>query len=619
MAGGEEIFGSLFKKGEVVFKQGEQGDTMYIIQSGAVEISQEQDGKDVVLALLDQGDFFGEMALLQDEVRSATVRAIQKTRLLPFSRGSLMERLKTDPGVAVHLMKGLILRIQQANENVRFKVEQDDDLRVAITGIEEDKDSKASPPVDKGAGTSEKADRGGPQDDDIQVSDIARLWQVESELSSFSDGDHVFSEGDHGDTMYIIAEGAVQICQGSGQETRVLASLVAGDFFGEMSIITDSARNASAVSMGRTKLLPIMRKDMNERISQRPELALFIIQSLIRRLRKNESFLQDPEASLEEMRKHWQPLLKKSKIKVAILSLSTCAGCSSVLLDELVLDQIAEHADIVYCPMLMDRDSFVEADVTLIDGLVRLTEEQERLLEARLKSKYLVAWGTCAAYGGIPAKANRYELEELIEETYGHAADTFSYYMSGKGGVSTGVTYQEEGVSLMRQAYRVDNFTRVDYYLPGCPPNPEILLQLTGELMGDELTKTKAIVCSECSRKPTKDPVAALRAFPSPDADPAKCFNSTGTICMGFTVKGGCGASCTSNGLPCWGCRGPSNSAYKKMFEGLSFEEVLAKGLSQRCKLDETEVRNTVKAVRKQDHSLYSFEHTVQRNLSRFR
>jgi CRP-like cAMP-binding protein len=62
MSQGEDLFGITYDKGEVIFQQGTPGDTMYIIQSGAVEISQLQGDRKKVLALLERGDFFGEMA-----------------------------------------------------------------------------------------------------------------------------------------------------------------------------------------------------------------------------------------------------------------------------------------------------------------------------------------------------------------------------------------------------------------------------------------------------------------------------------------------------------------------------------------------------------------------------
>jgi F420-non-reducing hydrogenase small subunit len=310
-------------------------------------------------------------------------------------------------------------------------------------------------------------------------------------------------------------------------------------------------------------------------------------------------------------------LAGQERIRLAMISLSTCAGCSAVFLDQEGLARVLELADLVYCPMLVDRDHIPEADVALIEGVVRLEEDAEVLREARAKSQIVIAWGTCACYGGIPAHANRYELEDLIQETYGHTYDTYAYYLSGAGGVEQ-ATYQEEGIGLLRKAYALDDFVRVDYYVPGCPPLPELLLQLHAEVTGQDLKGAKPIVCSECGRRPTKTAVTSLEAFPRAD-DRTTCFHSQGVLCAGLLTKGGCGAICTRNGLPCWGCRGPAKTALRPMADGESFEEVVISRLARRCRLDEAKLKPFVKLLRKQGHSLFDFEQNFLSSLARIR
>jgi F420-non-reducing hydrogenase small subunit len=336
------------------------------------------------------------------------------------------------------------------------------------------------------------------------------------------------------------------------------------------------------------------------------------------RLQNLGVILANPRTSVAAIRQNWRPLLTKAeRVKVALVSLSTCAGCSAVFLDPDILGEVSEAAEIVYCPMLIDRDHFAEADMALVDGAVRLKEDEEKLEEARAKSRLLVAWGTCAAFGGIPAHANQYELEDLIKETYGHAYDAYAYYLSGAGGVE-GATYQEEGVSLLRKAYAVDDVVRVDYYVPGCPPVPELLLKLLAELTGRHLKGAKPIVCAECGRRPAKRPVESLEAFPRQD-EAGTCFHSLGVLCLGLMTKGGCGAVCTRNGLPCWGCRGPAGVTLKKMAAGDSFEEVVIGRLIKRCKMEEARLKPAVKLLRKQGHGLFDFERNFMSSLKRIR
>jgi F420-non-reducing hydrogenase small subunit len=343
-----------------------------------------------------------------------------------------------------------------------------------------------------------------------------------------------------------------------------------------------------------------------------------MLQALSVRLQNISAILANPTTSIDAVRQNWQPLLlKQERVTVSMVSLSTCAGCSAVFLDREILGNVLELADIVYCPMLIDQDRIIEADVALIDGAVRLREDEEKLEEARMKSQFVVAWGTCACFGGIPAHANRYELEDLIQETYGQTSDPYAYYLSGTGGVGQ-TTYREEGIALLRKAYELDDFVRVDYYVPGCPPVPSLLLHLLAELTGRSLKGAKPLVCAECSRKPTKAAVASLEAFPS-EVEEDTCFHSLGVLCLGFLTKGGCGAACTRNGLPCWGCRGPAKLALRMMDEGESFEEVVIERLTRRCGLEETELKPAVKQLRREGHSLFDFETNFLSSLSRIR
>lgn len=132
---GEELFGNVYEKGEVVFRQGDPGDTMFIIQSGAVEVSRSEKGKEVVLALLERGDFFGEMALLDNDPRSATVKTIQRSRLLPLTRQTILSRVKDNPAVLMQVLTTLSLRIEKTNRMLREVVGKSESLRRALASI----------------------------------------------------------------------------------------------------------------------------------------------------------------------------------------------------------------------------------------------------------------------------------------------------------------------------------------------------------------------------------------------------------------------------------------------------------------------------------------------------
>lgn len=109
----EGALGTLYGDGEVIVRQGELGDCMYVVQSGEVEVVTGSVGHERRLALLGAGDFFGEMAVFEKEVRSATVRARGEARALKVDKRMLLRRIKEDPLLAVNLLQTMSHRIRE--------------------------------------------------------------------------------------------------------------------------------------------------------------------------------------------------------------------------------------------------------------------------------------------------------------------------------------------------------------------------------------------------------------------------------------------------------------------------------------------------------------------------
>jgi len=105
--------GRVFEDGEVIIRQGDPGECMYAIQSGNVEVVLEDGGRSVPVAVLTEGDFFGEMALFEREVRSATVRARGQARILTVDRTNLLRRIHEDPTLAFRVIETLSRRLRQ--------------------------------------------------------------------------------------------------------------------------------------------------------------------------------------------------------------------------------------------------------------------------------------------------------------------------------------------------------------------------------------------------------------------------------------------------------------------------------------------------------------------------
>ncbi len=111
--------GKLYNDGEEVISQGNTGDSMYVVQSGRVEVIQASgNGQVQHLAFLEAGDFFGEMAIFEKEVRSATVRAAGESRVLKIDKKTLLRRIREDPLLAVNLLKTMSHRIRELDHEV---------------------------------------------------------------------------------------------------------------------------------------------------------------------------------------------------------------------------------------------------------------------------------------------------------------------------------------------------------------------------------------------------------------------------------------------------------------------------------------------------------------------
>jgi CRP/FNR family cyclic AMP-dependent transcriptional regulator len=111
--------GRLYADGEIIVRQGDRGTCMYVIQSGSVVVLDESGGQELELATLKAGDFFGEMAIFDREVRSATIRARGEARVLTIDRRTLMRRIQNDPTIAFNLLQTLSRRVRLLDSELK--------------------------------------------------------------------------------------------------------------------------------------------------------------------------------------------------------------------------------------------------------------------------------------------------------------------------------------------------------------------------------------------------------------------------------------------------------------------------------------------------------------------
>ncbi len=113
-AGKRTALGKSYKDGEIIFRQGEKGNCMYVIQSGKAEVlKSDQNNREIQLTVLSKGDIFGELAIIQEEVRSATVRAMGEVRVIVVDKRIFLRRVHEDPSFAFRIMEKMAKRIKE--------------------------------------------------------------------------------------------------------------------------------------------------------------------------------------------------------------------------------------------------------------------------------------------------------------------------------------------------------------------------------------------------------------------------------------------------------------------------------------------------------------------------
>jgi CRP/FNR family cyclic AMP-dependent transcriptional regulator len=119
-------------KGSVILSQGDSGDALFLIRTGQVKVTViAEDGREVILSVLGSGSFFGEMALLDDEPRSAHVIAMEHSTLLQLRREDFRARLRLSPDLSISLLRELSRRLRRADDTIASLMLLDVNGRIA--------------------------------------------------------------------------------------------------------------------------------------------------------------------------------------------------------------------------------------------------------------------------------------------------------------------------------------------------------------------------------------------------------------------------------------------------------------------------------------------------------
>lgn len=281
------------------------------------------------------------------------------------------------------------------------------------------------------------------------------------------------------------------------------------------------------------------------------------------------------------------------KPKITFYWCASCGGCEESLVDlgeDFVT--VTNLVDIVFAPVALDfKKKHVEAmpdgsiTVSLINGAVRTSEQEEMAALLRKKSAFVIAYGACSQSGGIPGLANLSDKATIMDYVYKGSPTT----VNPEGTMPQEKFVDEAGREVTLPAFReivrsLDQVVDVDFYLPGCPPTPKLLFEAVQALLSGELPPKGSVLapdvalCEECPRKESKPEDLAIPKFYRPyqiEADPEECFLAQGIPCMGIATRKGCESLCINGNMPCTGCFGPTSrvSDYGgKLLSGITSE-----------------------------------------------
>jgi len=127
--------GRVFPSGEILFRDGDAAETMYVLRSGRVRVFKEVNGREKTLAFIEAGDFFGEMALLNNKPRTASAECVEETAVLVIDAKMFEAMLRGNAEIAVRMIQRLAKRLDEANGLVGVLMQKDPKARV-ILGLE---------------------------------------------------------------------------------------------------------------------------------------------------------------------------------------------------------------------------------------------------------------------------------------------------------------------------------------------------------------------------------------------------------------------------------------------------------------------------------------------------
>jgi F420-non-reducing hydrogenase small subunit len=287
--------------------------------------------------------------------------------------------------------------------------------------------------------------------------------------------------------------------------------------------------------------------------------------------------------------------------------LNACSGCEISILNigDPLLD-ILPQLEFQHMTALVDHKFFgqtgdktvmeiPEADVAIVSGGVRNEEMKHELEEIRKNTGVLIALGSCACFGGVPAQANMWKNEDVFEKVFRNCPSTEPHPDPHDPSVP----------AWTPTCMAVDEVVKVDITIPGCPPHPDWIAEaLMAVLSGNTDWKLpERSVCDTCpvirEKKSVGGPVKRwltnMEFNPEEGLDKMRCINEQGFLCLGPVTLAGCAGKdgvprCIQARTPCRGCFGPIRKGANPMVDMMG--ALTSVGLDPKSLLDRRAMMN---------------------------
>lgn len=281
-----------YNKGEIIIREGDIGKSFFRILEGKAGVYADYDKKEPFrLAILEAGEFFGEMAILEEYPRSATIVAESKVTLVEIPGNEMNKFLAENPEMIRELMTYLGNRVQAMAADYSDAVTLLEQLRESDNGKNKSLFSKIKKHINLYQANKNKITEPNPEQ---LKAELARISEGSRNIETYNAGTLIFKEGAPGKCMYILYSGKIGMYSGYKSEgEEKLAEYEDVGFFGEMGVISEEIRSATAVvETDGTSVEAVFGEDIESIFRSCPEKIELILRHLSYRLRKlNSDFL----------------------------------------------------------------------------------------------------------------------------------------------------------------------------------------------------------------------------------------------------------------------------------------------------------------------------------------